>query len=319
MKILITGGLGFIGFNLALHLSEAGHNIIILDSCNPDTGYNNYHLDILKKHSIKVIIDTIGNAEKYKNDFDNVEIVFNFASLIGHMMSVKRPLNDLEQNTVEHIKFLEFLKELNPRKIIYSSTRQIYGRQEKIPVNEKQCVNPVDFNGISKYSTELYHRVYAEIYNIKLIVLRITNVYGPAMYIKDSKLSFMGWFINRVLTGNNIEIYGSGKQCRDLLYIDDLICTMENAIDTEFTGIVNLGNDKSYTLNEITEEMCKFNNEVKVIYKEFPKERKKIDIGSFSTDSLLAKTKLEHNPRIDLEKGIEKTLNYFNELKGYYL
>ncbi len=319
MKILITGGLGFIGFNLALHLSKSGHSIIILDSCNSDTGYNDYHIDTLKRYSIKVIIDTIGNIGKYRKELDNTEIVFNFASLIGHMMSVKKPLYDLEQNTLEHIKFLEFLKELNPKKIIYSSTRQIYGRQEKTPVNEKQCVNPVDFNGISKYSTELYHRVYAEIYNIKLIVLRITNVYGPAMYVRDSKLSFMGWFINRVLTGNDIEIYGDGKQFRDLLYIDDLVKTMENTIDTEFTGIVNLGNDRSYTLNEIAKEMCEFNNEIKVIYKDFPAERKKIDIGSFSTDSLLAKTELKHNPKIELRIGIERTLNYFNELKGYYL
>ena len=109
MKILITGGLGFIGFSLALQLNKAGHSIIILDSCNPDTGYNNYHLDILRKHSIKIIIDTIGNIEKYKKELDNTEIVFNFASLIGHMMSVKKPLYDLEQNTLEHIKFLEFL------------------------------------------------------------------------------------------------------------------------------------------------------------------------------------------------------------------
>ncbi len=319
MKILITRGLGFIGFSIALHLSKAGHSIIILDSCNSDPGYNNYHIDILKKYSVKIIIDTIGNIKKYRKELDNTDIVFNFASLIGHMMSMKKPLYDLEQNTLEHIKFLEFLKELNIKKIIYSSTRQIYGRQEKIPVNEKQCVNPVDFNGISKYSTELYHRVYAEIYNIKLIVLRITNVYGPAMYIRDNKLSFMGWFINRVLTGNDIEIYGDGKQFKNLLYIDDFVKTMENTIDAEFTGIINLGNDRSYTLNEIAKEMCKCGNEIKLIYKEFPAERKKIDIGSFSTNSLLAKTELKHNPKIELKGGIERTLNYFNELKGYYL
>lgn len=318
MKILVTGGTGFIGVNLTEQLVRLGHNVTVIDSCNPDSGYNRVHSGLLKSLGVEIIEDSIGNAGKYVEIISGSDIVFNLASLIGHMMSVEKPLYDIQENTIEHIKFLEILARCKPHKLIYTSTRQVYGRQYEFPVNETQCVNPVDFNGISKYSTELYHRVYANIYDINLTIMRITNVYGPRMYIKDNKLSFMGFFINRVITGNDIEIFGDGKQERDMLYIDDLTDTMIRSIHTDFTGIINIGGSEPYSLNSIVSVLSDIEPGLKCTRKPFPQLRSKIDLGSYCTDNSLAERTLGHKPKVDIREGLRKTVDFYRTNGEYY-
>ncbi len=318
-NILITGGAGFIGFNLAMYLKKKNYNIYVIDNCVKNSGYNKSHEELLIKSKIHFIHDRISNIKKYSYIIKKTDIIFNLAALISHLDSVKFPLRDIKNNTLEHIKFLEYLKEFKNKKLIYTSTRQIYGKQKKLPVNEKTCVNPTDINGINKYSSELYHRVYANYYDFNLIVMRISNVYGPGMYIKDKKLSFIGWFINRMLKNKNITIYGNGEQKRDMLYIDDLLKTFESAMNSDFNGVINIGSNKVYTLKQIAKTCESINNNVNINYIDFPNELKKIDIGSFSTDNTLARKILKHKSNTSLKTGLELTYKYYKKYKEFYL
>ncbi|MFO8062820.1 MAG: NAD(P)-dependent oxidoreductase [bacterium] len=319
MKILVTGGLGFIGFNLCNRLTEESHDVCIIDSKDSRSGFNKLHSEILKEKGAVIIEDTISNTGLHAGKLKDIDIVFNLASLIGHMDSMKRPVEDLKENTAEHVAFLQFMRTIRPRKIIYTSTRQIYGNQEKMPVDENTCPKPVDVNGINKYTTELYHRVYGDVYDFELTVMRLTNIYGPGMHIRDNRLSFLGWFINRGLTGNDIEIFGSGRNSRDMLYIDDLIETIIRSMDSDFSGIVNIGGPEESTIiesAEIIEELC---TECSIVFREFPQERKKIDIGNFITDNTRARDNLGHNPKTGLKDGLKRTLEYFRQYREYYI
>ncbi|HAF06839.1 MAG: Uncharacterized protein XD76_0946 [candidate division TA06 bacterium 32_111] len=318
-SVLLLGGLGFIGYNLSKYLLEKGLNVTILDSKNVSSGYNDFHLINLKKERVNVIEDSIGNAEKYKEQIKNSDCVVDLAALISHYDSMRSPLFDIENNTIEHIKFLEVLKNFKNKKVIYISTRQVYGRQEKFPVDENSNLNPIDVNSINKYTTEMYYSLYSRYYGFPLTILRLSNIYGEGMHIKDKRLSFIGWFFNRVITNNPIELYSDGSTLRDLLYVKDLVRTIYNSILVESTGIFNVGSENSYPLKFIAEKLVKLNPKSSIIYVPFPDELKSIDIGSFKPDISKAKEFLNHKEETTLEEGLKNTYDYYQKYKGYYL
>lgn len=318
-KILVTGGLGFIGINISILLKASGYDITIIDSCNEKSGYNKYHEEIACKNGIMVIKDSIGNISRHTDEIAGTECIINLAALISHIDSINDPLTDIENNTVEHVRFIKSVTDtLRDVRIIFASTRQIYGRQASLPVNENTCVNPVDANGINKYAAELYHRVFTDITGMDLLVLRITNVYGPYMYIRDKRLSFIGWFLNRMLNGQDIEIYGTGEQKRDMLYVEDLCRTIAGAVESSHTGIYNLSGARTYSLNEIA-GLCRDIAGVNIKRIAFPENISRIDIGSFSASNELAMRDLGHNPETDLKAGLIKTIEYYRGHSKRYL
>uniref|UniRef100_A0A7C3NDH2 NAD-dependent epimerase/dehydratase family protein n=1 Tax=candidate division WOR-3 bacterium TaxID=2052148 RepID=A0A7C3NDH2_UNCW3 len=316
---LLLGGLGFIGYNLSKYLIENGVDVTIIDSKNGSSGYNEFHMINLRKEKINIIEDSIGNVEKYKDQIKNTDCVVDLAALISHSDSMKNPLFDIENNTIEHIKFLEVFKSFKNKKVVYISTRQVYGKQEKFPVDESSNVNPVDVNGINKYATEMYYSLYSRYYGFPLTILRLSNIYGEGMHIKDKRLSFIGWFLNRVITNNPIELYSDGSTLRDLLYVKDLVRTIYNSMIVENTGIFNVGSDYSYSLKSIAEKLVKLNPKSSIIYIPFPDEIKNIDIGSFKPDNSKAKEFLNHKEETLLDEGLKNTYEYYQKYKGYYL
>jgi len=318
-SILIAGGLGFIGYNLAMHMQKDGYAVYVIDSKHLSSGYNPYHLSSLKKMSVHVIEDRISNIMKYEQILKKCTAVYNCAALISHLDSMKSPVVDIENNTVEHVKFLEGMKNFPEKRLIYLSTRQIYGKQIVLPVTEDSPVMPVDVNGINKFATEMYHSLYSRLYDINTLILRITNVYGPAMHIRDKRLSFIGWFINRAVTNNHIEIYGDGSAKRDMLHISDLCTTLSKCIDSRHRGLLNIGGGETLNLNEMAKIIKGFNEKVDIEYKKFPTDLEKIDIGSFQFDDSKARNAIEHNPKTAFKEGISECLDYFNKYKGYYL
>ncbi|MGE3062439.1 MAG: NAD-dependent epimerase/dehydratase family protein [bacterium] len=319
VSVLVAGGEGFIGYNLSRHLSERGYEVTVIDSENPMSGFNRFHRSSLEKINVRIIKDTIGNISKYEDAVKKADAIFNCAALISHLDSIKNPILDIENNTIEQIRFIDFIKQYPKKRIIYTSTRQVYGRQEKFPVREDAPVNPVDSNGINKYTTELYYTLYSKLYSLNSAVLRLTNIYGPGMHIRDKRLSFIGWFMNRCVTNNPIELYGEGRQMRDMLYIDDLCATLASAMESDCKGIVNVGSDNSVSLREIAEILKENNPKISILNINFPEEIKKIDIGDFSTDNTLAKKFFNHAEKISLREGLNKTVEYYNKHKGYYL
>lgn len=318
-SVLITGGLGFIGFNLTQFFIQNGLEVFVLDSKNENSGYNEFHLLTLKKKGLTIIEETMGNIHKHREILKNVDSVVDLAGLVGHLDSMKNPIADIENNTVEHIRFLENIKGSKISKIVYTSTRQVYGKQEKMPVDENATVKPLDFNGINKYSTESYYSIYSKYLNFDIVILRLSNIYGEGMHIRDKRLSFLGWFMNRVVTNNPIEIFGDGLNVRDLLYVGDLVNTIYNSLVLDVSGIFNVGSDKTYTLKRIAEILVDLNPKSSIIYVPFPDDLKNIDIGSFITDNSKAKNLLKHRENVTIEEGLKKTYEYFQKYKGYYL
>ncbi|HAV91744.1 TPA: hypothetical protein DCW38_00980 [candidate division WOR-3 bacterium] len=318
-SVLVAGGEGFIGFNLSKFLQQKGYDVTVIDSENSMSGFNTFHKTSLDKLNIRIIKDTIGNISKYENEVKKADAVFNCAALISHTDSMKNPILDIENNTIEQIKFIDFIKQFTGKKVIYTSTRQVYGKQDKFPVKEDAPINPVDSNGINKYTSELYYSLYSRIFSMDTVILRLTNIYGPGMHIKDKRLSFIGWFLNRCVTNNPIELYGDGNQQRDMLYITDLCETMHNAMLSDFRGTANVGSDSPVALKEIAGIIRENNPKVNLLNIDFPDEIKKIDIGSFQTDNTLAKRILNHKDTVSIKEGIKKTIEYYNKFKGYYL
>lgn len=318
-RVLITGGEGFIGFNLAKFLNELKHEVTVIDSENPMSGYNKFHSASLEKLGVRIIRDTIGNISKHEQAVKSSDAVVNCAALISHLDSMKNPILDIENNTIEQIKFIDFIKQFPQKRLIYTSTRQIYGRQEKFPVREDSPINPVDSNGINKYTTELYYTLYSRLYGMNSAVLRLTNIYGPGMHIRDKRLSFIGWFMNRAVTNNPIELYGDGGQSRDMLHVNDLCRTILSALESDYKGIVNVGSDNPVTLRDIAFILREKNPKVTILNISFPEEIKKIDIGDFSTDNTLAKKLFSHKESVDIREGLSDAYEYYTKYKGYYL
>ena len=321
MKVLITGGLGFIGSNLAKRLVANDHEVIIIDNLMKDYGGNLYNISNFKQ-KITLHFCDIRDVNSIKNHLNHVDIIFNLASQIGHHFSIKNPIEDLDINTVAQLNFLELIKEICPDAlIVYTSTRQIYGPPKYKPVDEKHPINPPDVNGINKFAAEQYHLLYHKIYNLKTIVLRLTNTYGPRMRIKDARQTFLGIWIRNLIEGKKIQVFGTGKQLRDFNFIEDVIdallsCTNnENAIGRIF----NIGSNEVISLSNLANDICKYKEGSRWELVPFPEEKKSIDIGTYYTDFSLAKKYLNWSPKTNLKEGLKKTFDFYSENFYHYI
>ncbi|OQA13711.1 MAG: CDP-paratose 2-epimerase [bacterium ADurb.Bin363] len=229
------------------------------------------------------------------------------------MDSMKDPYTDLEINTKAQLFILEACRKNNPNvKIIFASTRQIYGKPRYLPVDEKHPLAPVDVNGINKLSGETYHLLYREIYGIPTCVLRLTNTIGPGMRIKDTRQTFLGIWIRAVIEGRPFEVW-NGSQLRDFSYVDDVVeaCLISASNERAYGKIFNLGGDCVVSLKELADLLIKVNKEGTYIVKEFPGDRKVIDIGDYYGDYGLINALLGWKPKISLEEALKKTLDYY--------
>lgn len=319
-KILITGGLGFIGSNLAIKLSEYGSKIILVDSMIPEYGGNLFNITKIRD---KVNINFSDVRDEYSMNFliRDVDVMFNFAGQVSHIDSMNNPYVDLEINTKSQISILEACRKYNPKiKIVFASTRQIYGKPEYLPVDEKHPLSPIDINGVNKLAGEWYHTIYHNVYGIKTVCLRLTNTYGPRLLVKHNRQGFIGWFIRRVIERKEIEIYGDGKQLRDLNYIDDCIeALLISACDDSLNGhIFNLGNHPPITLENIAKLIIKINGSGSYRFVSFSEENKKIDIGHYYASYDKFKSMTGWEPKVSNEEGLAKTWLFYKENKEYY-
>jgi len=319
-RILITGGLGFIGSNLAHKLVEFGANVTIVDSLIPEYGGNLFNVaDINSK--IKINISDVRDEHSMKYLIKDQDYLFNLAGQTSHMDSMEAPFVDLEINVKAQLSILEVCRQYNPEiKIVFASTRQIYGKPDYLPVDEKHLIRPMDVNGINKMAGEWYHILYNNVYGIRSCALRLTNTYGPRMRIKDARQTFLGIWVNKLLQGDPIDVWG-GHQLRDFNYVGDvvnaLIIAADN-IDSINGNIFNLGSDEVINLSDLADLLINVNGSGDMSVKKFPKERKRIDIGDYYSDySLITKT-LGWRPKISLESGLLETMSYYRKhIKAY--
>lgn len=319
-KVLITGGLGFIGSNLALTLVNLGAEVTLIDSLLPQYGGNLWNVEGIRNH-VAINISDVRDPFSIQHLIKNQEIVFNLAGQTSHVDSMTDPYTDLDINAKAQLSILEACKNYNPAaKVVFASTRQIYGRPHYLPVDEKHPLQPVDVNGVNKMAGEWYHMVYHQVYGIRTSVLRLTNTFGPRMRIKDARQTFLGIWVRRLLEGDPIQIFGDGSQIRDYNYVDDVVAALIAAASTEgaFGKILNLGDSQRYSLLDTAKLMIESLGRGAYQLVEFPPDRKKIDIGDYYADFSMASELLGWTPVTPLKTGVETTLSYFNSNLKHY-
>lgn len=317
-KVLVTGGLGFVGSNLVLRLLSLGAQVTIVDSLIPDCGGNRANVrgfaDRLAIHA-----SDVGDQNNFARVLEGQDYLFNMVGRTSHLDSMERPFDDLESNVRVQLSILETARRIAPDvKVVFASTRQIYGRPAYLPVDEKHLVQPVDVNGIHKAAGEFYHILYNNVYGLRACCLRLTNTYGPRMRIKDARQSFIGVWIRSVLEDRPFEVWG-GEQLRDFNYIDDCVDALLAAAAPEAAGrVFNLGGGGVVTLRQLALMFGRLVPGARFEVKDFPEERKRIDVGDFQADASLAGRHLGWSPKVGLEEGLKRTLEYFRPcLKDY--
>src|SRR5450432_797161 len=194
-KAIITGGLGLIGSHLARRLLDLGASIVIVDCLDGNSGANLFNIRDIQDR-IQVVRSNIGDVNEMRERVRDCEFLFNLAGQTSHMDSIHAPLEDLAINCTAQLALLEACRQVNPDvRIVFASTRQVYGRPQYLPVDESHPVRPVDVNGINKIAAESYHILYNDLYDMRSTVFRITNTYGPHMRIKDARQMFLGVWV----------------------------------------------------------------------------------------------------------------------------
>jgi UDP-glucose 4-epimerase len=318
--VLITGGLGFIGSNLARRLVRYGSKVTLVDSLIPEYGGNLRNLAGLGGR-VQVNISDVRDRHSLPVFVRDQHFLFNLAGQTSHMDSMTDPETDLEINARAQLSILEACRRHNPRiRVVFASTRQLYGRPDSLPVSESHPLRPVDVNGINKLAGENYHLLYHRNYGIRSTILRLTNTIGPRMRIKDARQTFVGVWIRAVLEGRTFDVWG-GEQRRDFTYVDDCVDALLLAAASEAAegAVFNLGGPPPVTLKELAELLIACNGGGEFCVKAFPADRKKIDIGDFYADWSLIRSSLGWRPRTSLRSALVRTLEYYRKELPHYL
>lgn len=318
-KVLITGGLGFIGSNLALVMHQLGAQIEIIDALIPEHGGNYHNISPIRSDISIHIFRLENNWDALTKIISRQDYVFNLAGQSNHWDSMTNPQLDLDYNCNSHLALLETIRKVNPRiKLIFTSTRQIYGRPVYLPVDENHPIHPIDINGIHKAATEQYHFLYHKLYGLKVVALRLTNTFGPRMRVIDARQTFLGYWLRCAVENMKFEIW-DGIQKRDFNFIDDVIdALIISAIDEKAIGkVYNLGNHEYCSLLDLAIIFSELFG-AEYIIKEFPQDYKSIDIGDYYSNYTLINRDLNWSPRISLKEGLLKTFSFLKSNIEHY-
>jgi nucleoside-diphosphate-sugar epimerase len=318
--VLVTGGLGFIGSALARRLIELGAKVTLVDSLIPEYGGNLFNIHDIRDR-VTVDLTDVRDAAAMSSLIKKRQFLFNLAGQTSHLDSMTDPMTDLNINAAAQLHILEACRLHNRNlKIVFASTRQVYGRPEYLPVDEKHPIRPVDVNGINKLAGEWYHLLYNNVYQIRACALRLTNTYGPGMRVKDARQTFLGIWIRRLIEGKPIQIFGDGKQRRDFNFVTDVVeALLRAAVSSEADGqLFNLGDHEQISLRELASLLVEINGSGNYELVPFPDDRKAIDIGDYYADFRKIDEVLGWSPQVTLENGLKQTLEFYRANQGYY-
>jgi len=318
---LVTGGAGFIGSNLTHKLCELGANVTVIDFLIPDAGGNLFNLEGVKE-KVTLVIDDMG-SDKIGELLIDQDFVFNLAGQVSHISSMKNPINDLKINCESQLKFLEACRMVAKKnaKIVHTSTRQIYGSPKYLPIDEKHPLTPPDINGINKLASEQYHILYNKVYGLNTCVLRLTNTFGPRQLINHSKQGFIPWFVKQAICGEEISIFGTGLQIRDMNYVEDVVSALLSSAITEKSNgkIYNLGSQENLNLKNFVKLLIDITGKGSYKIIPFPEDQKKIDVGDTFCDYSKIESEVGWRPKVSISEGLEKMVAYYEQFKEHYL
>ncbi len=314
-KVLITGGLGFIGSNLARALVAQGAKVTLVDSLIPQYGGNPFNIDDIRD---KVTVNVCDIRDPFAMAYllRDKDYLFNLAGQTSHVDSMDDPQTDLDINAAAQLSILEACRKVNTGiKIVFASTRQLYGKPSYLPVDEKHPIRPVDVNGINKLAGEWYHLLYNNVYGIRACALRLTNTYGPGMRVKDARQTFLGIWVRLLIEGKPIKVFGDGLQLRDFNYVDDCVQALmiAGASETANGKVYNIGSSEVVGLKALAEIMIDLGYGGSFELIPFPPERKAIDIGDYYSDFSMINQELGWEPKVSLREGLARTMAYYQE------
>jgi UDP-glucose 4-epimerase len=319
-KVLITGGLGFIGSNLAIRLVQHGAVVTILDSLHATCGGNDFNIEPVKK-DVEVVHGDSCNLELVRKLVRDQAYIFNLAGHVSHVESMQEPFEDLQMNAVAPLTVLEACKyENHDARIVYSGTRQAYGKPDTVPLVETQLLKPVDVNGVNKMAGEWFHMVYHRAYGIPAVSLRLINTYGPRQLVKHARQGFVGWFIRKAIDGEEIQLFGDGQQVRGFNYVDDVVDALLIAGSNERVkgDYFNLGGERAVALEEFVKLLLKATGRGSYRIVPFPADRKAIDVGSVYSSAAKFNFATGWRARVPIEEGLIRTVEYFQKYREHY-
>jgi UDP-glucose 4-epimerase len=320
-RVMITGGLGFIGSNLAHRLVTLGARVLLVDSLIPDYGGNLFNIDGIED-KVRVNVADVRQQSTMNYLVQQRDVIFNLAGQVSHIDSMQDPYTDLEINCRSQLSILEACRTNNPGvKVVFAGTRQVYGRPDSVPVTEHHLVRPTDVNGINKAAGEYYHLVYNNVFGVRACSLRLTNVYGPRQLLKHNRQGFIAWFIRQAIEDREIQIYGDGRQIRDFVYVDDCADAFlrAGASDASNGQVFNVGGFEPIAHRELVELLIATAGSGRFRFVEWPPDKKAIDIGDFYADSTLIGQTLGWRPTTLLREGLRRTIEYFRKHMHHYV
>lgn len=319
-KVIVTGGLGFVGSNLSIKLAELGADVLIVDNMLPREGGNLFNIEPVKD-KVQINISDIRNADSMNHLVKGMDYIFHIAGQVNHVDSVKNPLNDLSINVEGTLIIMEALRKNNPSaKVIFTGTRGEYGSSLKLPVEESHAINPIGIYAITNFAAERIVLTYHNLHNVKSVCLRITNTYGPRHQMAHDEYGVFNWFIRKSMDNEVIPLFGDGRILRDYLYIDDLVESLVATAlnDNVYGEVYNIGSGIPVSFIELANKIIEISGKGKADYTEFTSERKALEPGDYYADITKIKKAIKWEPKISLDDGIKKTIEYYSKNKKHY-
>src|SRR5436190_5050117 len=320
-RVLVTGGVGFIGSNLARQLVDLGADVVLVDSMIPDYGGNLFNIADIQDR-VRLNLGDIRNQTIMDVLVRDREVIFNLAGQVSHIDSMRDPYTDLDINCRAQLSMLEACRQFNPAvKVVFAGTRQVYGKPDRLPVDESHLVRPIDVNGVNKAAGEYYHLLYNNAFGVRACSLRLTNVYGPRQLIRHNRQGFIGWFIRLAIEDAEIQVFGDGSQMRDFVYVEDaadafLRAGASAACDGE--GF-NVGGLEPIAHRDLVDLLLSVAGTGRVKYVPWPADKKAIDIGSFYSDSSKVAAATGWTPRVSLREGFQRTIEFYRANLSRYV
>ncbi len=319
-RCLVTGGMGFIGSNLAHRLVALDADVLLVDSLHPDHGGNPFNVAAVRDR-VEVTVADLCDRDSAAALVRGRDFIFNLAGQVSHLDSMRDPFGDLEANCRTHLTLLEACRATNRGvKVVYASTRQVYGRPDYLPVDEQHAVHPTDINGVHKLAGERYHKIYNHVHHVRTTSLRLTNTYGPRQLMRHNRQGFVPWFIRLAIDGEEIGLFGDGEQLRDFNYVDDVVDALLRAAASDAADgeVFNLGASPAVSLRRFTEQLLEVAGGGRYRLVPFPPDRKIIDIGDYYADYGKIERMLGWQPHVPLADGLGRTVEYYRRHKEHY-